>query len=142
MTFPDRFIRGISDNNSIAADGVVSNSAIQFKETIREDGFSEASINWYDDENALQLIMEQRKEDQTYQFKAGAIIIDRSEADRIIEAPVYKTLFSYERLPIEGNVYHGNLLCKGNAAKGMRQIIVSNLILKSQFVPRKAEYND
>jgi hypothetical protein len=138
MAFPDRFIRGISDKNSIDTDGVVSNSAIQFKETAREDGFSEASINWYDDEDSLRLIMEQRKEDQTYQFKVGAIIIDRSEADRIIDTPVYKTLFAYERSPIEGNVYHGNLLCKSNT-KNIRQIIVSNLILKSQIIPRKIE---
>ena len=140
MNYPDKFIRGVSNPSFVDADGRASAEIFQFDDMNREDGFFESSINWYDDENALQLIMEQRKEkdEQTYQFRYGAAIIERFDADRIIRNPLYKDVFRYERSPLEGNQYHGNLLRKDNALeKRIRNVIASSLALNAQLIPRE-----
>jgi len=139
MDYPDKFIRGISSRDFVDEDGRVLASIFQFLDTNRADGFYESSINWYDDEDALLLILEQRKEkDKTeYQFKYGAAIIGREEADRIISNPSYKSIFAYERSPIEGNKYHGNLLRKGKSNKGIHTIIAAYLAMNAQLISRQ-----
>lgn len=137
MQYPDKFIRGISSADFIDEGGRVYTALFQFLDMGREDEFYEASINWYDDEEALLLILEQRKEkdDKEFQFKGGAAIIDRSEADRIINNQLYTSIFSYERSPIEGNQYHGNLLRKDKAIKKeIRSIIAASLAMNARVV--------
>jgi hypothetical protein len=103
MDYPEKLIRRISDPNFVKS-GYPSAEIFKFYNMSREDGFFESSINWYDDEKALDLIMEQRKENDKsiYQFRFGAAIIDRHDADRIMKNPTYKDVFRYERAPIEG----------------------------------------
>lgn len=137
MEYPDKFIRGISSTDFIDEDGRASAALFQFLDMGREDEFYEASINWYDDEEALLLILEQRKEkdDKEIQFKGGAAIIDRIEADRIMNNPLYKLIFSYERFPIDGNPYHGNLLRKGKTIKkGIQTVIAASLAMNARVV--------
>jgi len=140
MDYPEKFIRGISSPDYVDEGGRVSAALFQFLDMKRTDGFYESSINWYDDTDALKYIMEQRKEkDETvFQFKYGAAIIDRSEADRIIANPSYRTIFAYERSPIEGNKYHGNLLRKDDVIKkGIQTVIAASLAMNAKIIPRK-----
>ncbi|MDR1205125.1 MAG: hypothetical protein LBL26_06545 [Peptococcaceae bacterium] len=141
MSYPEKFIRGVANPGFVDTDGRASAEIFQFDDAGRDDGFFESSINWYDDESALKLIMEQRKEkdEQTYQFRYGAAIIKRCDADRIIGNPLYTNVFRYERALIEGNQYHGNLLRKdGVLEKRIRNIIASSLALNAQLIPRSA----
>jgi len=143
MSYPEKFIRGVSSLDYVDAEGRASAAIFQFKENVnRNDGFFESSINWYDEENALQLIMEQRKEtdEHTYQFRYGVAIIERSDADRIVKNPSYKNVFGYERSSLENNPYHGNLLLKYNSLeKRIRDVIAAGLALNAQLVPREKE---
>lgn len=111
--YPNLFIRGISEKEYIDEQGRVSGSAFQFLQTEREDGFSECSINWFDEKEALNLIKGQLKtaEPKRYQFHC-AVVVPVSEADRIRANPLYRDVFTYERQPLAGNQYHGNLLKK------------------------------
>jgi len=145
MDYPDKFIRGVLSMNYVDADGRATAEIFLFNDNAnRGDGFSEASINWYDDKNALNLIMEQRKEndnnESAYKFPYGAAIIERAEADRIIKIPLYKNVFNYERAPLDNNKYHGNLLLKhsDNAIKKrIRTQIASALALYAQLMSRE-----
>lgn len=140
MDYPDKFIRGISSPDYVDEGGRASVALFQFLDVNREDKFFESSINWYDEEEALRLIMEQRKEkdELKFQFKCGAAIIARSEADRIIANPAYKPIFSYERSPIDDNKYHGNLLRKDKAInKGIQTVIAVSLAMNAQIIPRE-----
>jgi hypothetical protein len=139
MHYPEHFIRGITNHGFVDSDGRASAEIFQFDDTGRDDGFCEASINWYDDENALALIMEQRKEkdEQTYQFRYGAAIIARFDADRIMNNALYAEVFRYERAPLDENQYHGNLLRKDSALeKRIRNMIASSLALNAKLIPR------
>lgn len=139
MDYPEKFVRGVSNPSFVDADGRASAEIFQFSDMSRADGFFESSINWYDEEAALGLVMEQRKEndEQAYQFRYGAAIIERFDADRIISNPLYKDVFCYERSPLDGNKYHGNLLRKDNALeKRIRNMIASSIALNAQLIPR------
>ena len=59
--YPKEFLRGISSKDYID-NGHVLYSAFQFKDTGRDDGNSEASINWLDDDDAITIALNQRKE--------------------------------------------------------------------------------
>jgi hypothetical protein len=144
MGYPDRFIRGVADPNFIDDEGRASAAIFQFDYANREDGFYESSINWYDNENALSMIMEQRKEndEQAFQFRYGAAVIERYDADRIIKNTLYRDVFQYERAPIDSNQYHGNLLRKdASLKKTIRSIISSSLALNARLIPRATENN-
>lgn len=142
MDYPEKFIRGISNSDFIDKEGRASAALFQFLDMKRADEFYESSINWYDDEEALQHIMNQRKEKEEtkFQFKCGAAIIARSEADRIIANPLYKDIFAYERFPIAGNQYHGNLLRKDNVIKKpIQNVIAASLAMNAQIILRPEE---
>lgn len=111
MNFPINSLRGILNNDYIVEDGTVASNLFFFDDKyIRDNRWIEQSINWQDDENAISLTLNQKKEDGTYQFKAGVAILPRKEIDRLINKPNVKGKLSYERQPIENNPYHGNLL--------------------------------
>jgi hypothetical protein len=140
VAYPDKFIRGISNPDFIDENGRASAALFQFRDMNREDEFFESSINWYDEEEALQLIMEQRKEndDSNFQFKGGAAVILRCDADRIKENSLYRSVFSYERSPTAENKYHGNLLRKDKElGKSIQQVVSASLAMNAQIILRK-----
>ncbi|MDR2699273.1 MAG: hypothetical protein LBC12_00370 [Nitrososphaerota archaeon] len=109
MSYPEKLIRGISIREFIDANGRASASLFQFEDKVREDGFHETSISWYDEEDSLCCVMDQKKEDGTIRFKIGAAILLRHWIDEINLRPDTKGFLSYERAPLEQNKYHGNL---------------------------------
>lgn len=125
--YPIEFLRGIS-NKDFVQNGMVLPTAFQFDTQMREDNMSEASINWLDDDGAIELAMKQRKDNGRIQFPAG---IARLELDRVklILRSIPEEVFSYERAPIEGNPYHGNLLMNSSTNKPIKQLIMNGLAL-------------
>lgn len=126
-TYPNSFLRGLSSRDFVEK-GQVLPLAFQFDDNGRSDGNREASINWYDDEGALSIALNQRKENGKLQFPAGVAKVDL-ELLKLILRNLCQEGFSFERAPLENNKYHGNLLLSNCLKKSMRQLIMSGLAL-------------
>jgi hypothetical protein len=129
MTYPDNCLRGISVPDHVLEDGSVSTAAFNFADAARDDGWKELSINWDDDENSKDILLDQKKENGELQFKVGYAVVPRSEIDHLINQPSINGTLSYERLPKEKNKYHGNILLKGTLAKPTIKKIQAGLAL-------------
>lgn len=130
MSYPDELIRGIASKDYIDEDGRTSASLFQFGDTIREDGFSEASINWLDDESAIDCAMKQLKKDGSIQFKAGVAILPRDWIDMLMRQQTGKGVLNYERAQLEDNPYHGNLLRKDrDIDKKIKNVIAASIAM-------------
>lgn len=130
MEFSDKMIRGISSPQYIDAEGRASAELFQFESNNRNDGFTEASINWYDEEHALAHLLNQRKKGgDDFQFRVGAAIIAKVWIDDLMNKPMAKELISYERKPEDDNQYHGNLLRKDNLEKSIRTVIAASMAM-------------
>lgn len=124
-SFPDRFFRGIPNNTF--KNGILLSESFKLGE-VREDGFCEISITWDDAPEALDILMSQISErTNDYQFKDGIAEINRKEFDEGMKPHIFNKHLSYERSPLEGNRYHGNLLVKNELDKQMKTLIKSQL---------------
>lgn len=128
LVYPKDFWRGIS-NKDFVCDGHVLPSAFQFDDEIRQDGFKELSINWNDNEGALATVLNQKKDNGKFQFSVGATNLQLGFVKQCLATYISRDEFSYERKPVEGNDYHGNLLVKGTIDKKIRLIISNTLAL-------------
>lgn len=128
VTYPDSFYRGITSKSHFV-DGYLTQDAFLFtKNTERDDGYKEASINWKDDDGALSILANQKNEsDGTYHFDGGVAEIQVSSMKIALATQIIKGDFSYERKSVEGNKYHGNLLVKENLPKAVLTMIRYNL---------------
>ena len=130
MKFPDRLIRGISNISDVDVDEcVVMSGAFSFKDVAREDSYKELSINWLDNHGAIREANNKKKDNGEIQFKAGIALLNRKKIDYILRDHIEQKRFNYERKPIEGNEYHGNLLIKSTVKKQIERIIVAGICL-------------
>ena len=125
--YPKEFLRGIA-NKGFIENGHVLYTAFQFDDTGREDGNREASINWLDDDGAIALALNQRKENGKIQFSGGVARINLDYAKMILHN-FSQVGFSYERAPLENNKFHGNLLLANSLSKQTRQMLMTGLAL-------------
>ena len=134
MNYPKNSIKGIPNNSYFHA-GTVGAHLFYFKQIIddvaivRDDGAAEESINWEDDECAIDFTLNQRKKNGDLQFGEGVAIIPRSELDRLSRLPAIRGLLSYERSPLDDNPYHGNLLLPVNVPKPIMKLIAGGTAL-------------
>lgn len=142
MEYPERFIKGVPNSTLLTEDNIPL-ASLMFDESRddqgRQDNNLESSINWEDDEGSLQILLKQKKANDKYQFSAGAVFLSRDELDRISKNPTLKGRVSYERHPIEGNYYHGNLLLQKGLPKNTRNMIASHIAISCfiEHVPNK-----
>ena len=139
VDYPDSFYRGISTKDNITSEGYILSGAFQFGDyngKEREDDYCELSINWNDDEEALSLLLSQKKPNtDDFQFKAGYCILSLNDMKKMFRPYIINKDFSYERRPIEedtennvrANPYHGNLLLNKNVKKSVRRMIQDSL---------------
>ena len=126
MSYPDNFLKGLSDKNLLTPDGVgVSAAVFYFDSQHMRNGWFEQSICWEDDGNAVTLMLRQRKGDSAIQFKAGVVRVPRSCVEYINKLPRTKDLLSYERKELDDNRYHGNLLLKENTHTFTMKIVAA-----------------
>lgn len=125
--YPKEFLRGIS-NKDFVQDGWVLATAFQFDNQGRKDNMSEASINWLDDDGAIVVAFNQTKDNGKPQFPGGLARLDLEKVKLILGNFTAKD-FSYERAPIDGNLYHGNLLMSSTINKPVKQLIMNGLAL-------------
>jgi len=104
----------------------------------REDGYIEQSINWEDDEGAVELTLNQEKSDGRIQFKGGIAFLNRTSLDAFKKEPIFSKIISYERNQLESNRYHGNLLLRTEAsAKPNRRVIAGRLASMVERIQRQ-----
>ncbi|HID30263.1 MAG TPA: hypothetical protein EYP19_09695 [Desulfobacterales bacterium] len=142
MSFAENCIRGIPNRSYLTDEGSVGSHLFSFnKAADRGDGWAELSINWEDDDCAIEFTLSQRKADGGFQFKGGAVVIPRPEVDRLNNRPtIRKGLVSYERQPLADNPYHGNILLRANTSKPTMRLIAAGLALAvSRIVPQKRD---
>ena len=137
--YPKEFLRGIA-NKDFIDNGHVLFSAFQFDDTGRVDENREASINWLDDDGAISLALNQRKENGKLQFIGGVARINLDYAKLILHN-FSQEGFTYERAPLENNKYHGNLLLDNSLSKQTRQMIMTGLALAAgtNIIPQTNE---
>ena len=128
-TYAEKLIRGIPNKKDFLDDeGRVKQSLFLFsKEPREEDGFYDLSINWFDNEEALSIMLTQKKGGE-FQFKAGVAIIQRFFLDDLIRRPTSSNELFYERQRIPGNDYHGNIICK-TKSKERQSLFRANLAM-------------
>lgn len=125
---PEILIRGIPNANFLDDDGNPATALFLFNKDIpRDDNNREESVNWHDDENARKIAFEQKKEDQTLQFKSGIALLSKPELDRIIKTKSAENRLSYERRRLPENSYHGNLLLDKGTPKLVMQKIAASI---------------
>jgi hypothetical protein len=134
MNFPDNCIRGIPNDSFLNQDGSVGAHLFHFTGPDRDDGWIEQSINWEDDNSVIEFTLAQKKADGDVQFKTGVVVIPREEIDRLNYRPTVKGLLSYERQPIQGNPFHGNILLRAGTSKPTMKLIAAGLALAIERV--------
>ena len=134
MDYPENIIKGIP-NNSFFKDGEIGTHLFYFElhrdvQLTRDDGMIEQSINWVDDDSVIELTLNQRRtSDNDLQFKAGVAILSRSKIDELKKFQRVEGLLAYERSPLDGNPYHGNLLLPEEVPKAKMIQIAGSLAL-------------
>jgi len=128
--YPASCLRGIASKEMILEEGLPSNDVFMFQENQRKgNGDFSQSINWKDDEKAIPFMLAKQNVDGSPQFRGGVAVIERAFIDRLSQAPKVGGALSYERDPIEGNAYHGNLLLRQGVSKNVRRFIAATLAL-------------
>ncbi len=134
MDYAEKLIRGILNPQWIDSDRRLSGEIFQFNESDHVKGFSETSINWYDDKGALEHILSQRKKDEdTPKYKGGAAIIPRCDINSLIDSP-FKGLVRYNRNALPDNKYHGNILLKSGLPKSIKNAISQSIALCAETI--------
>jgi hypothetical protein len=126
--FPDNCIRGIPNHNCLLDDKATAYLTLfDFPgDRPRQDGWIEESINWMDDQHAIDFTLRQTKDDgRSLQFNVGVAVLSRSELNKIRRR--HTDFFGYERARTEDNVYHGNLLLKADIRKERKTMIRAKL---------------
>jgi hypothetical protein len=137
MDIPKTCLKGIPRTEHVYEDGSPSTHLFEFKDTNRGDGYSEQSINWEDNPSVVDFTLNQKKDDGSFQFKIGVAILPREEIDRINKQPTVNGVLSYERAPLDGNDYHGNILLSRSVSTKMCRKISAGLALAVSRVIRR-----
>ena len=136
MEYPDHCIRGILNPTLLLEEDLLSLGAFDFLKGDRKDNWKEASINWMDDECAIDFTFKQTKDSGELKFKAGIAILPRSELDRIKKNYKFIGNFDYERKLENDNDYHGNLLLNAKISNYKRDVIRNLLVFAAKIVKR------
>lgn len=128
MAYPENCIRGLSKNCEITVENLLPEDAFYFKNVQREDGWDEQSINWQDDDSVIRFTLNQKKENGDIKYVCGVAVIPRDRIDRLIDR-ISNSLLGYERKPIDGNHFHGNILLKSGTTKKNMKVIAAGISL-------------
>ena len=114
-SFPNSCLRGIRKSDWLTDDGKVLGIAFEpnFKpkeDQRRTDGYWDASINWEDSNEVVAIT----RNDKSGNGQYGVIRVQREGLDysktQLGVDDSGRHMFDYERAPLRGNPYHGNIL--------------------------------
>jgi len=137
MPFPDNCIRGIFNSNCLLeGSNIATLTLYEFhRNPNRAGGWNEASINWMDDEQAIDFTLKQTNDEGELKFEVGIAILPRIELDKLRK--VHTNFFDYERQRIQDSDYHGNLLLRDETSKTRKTLIRAALAIHSENRPRE-----
>lgn len=134
--YPSRFIKGIP-HSQLIDNGIAAPDLYAFQDRdLREDGWIEQSINWHDDEKAVDFTLNQVKANGEIHFKAGVALVLTEDMERLKRRAPYKDKVDYERNNKDDNPYHGNLLVFQTLSKRIRKALSAYLAVVSEIIPR------
>lgn len=140
MSCPENCIRGILKAHFVVKDQDLLYATVElfhFRRSDRSDGMLEASINWKDDEKAIEFTLNQKDNDGALKYDGGIAILPRSELDRV-KKRYGSEKFGYERSYSPDNKYHGNLLLHSRQPAPFRRLICSVLAHNSEIQSRNS----
>lgn len=120
MDYPETLLRGLITQGSVTKERYVTAEAFQFQDfrKDRTDNYNELSINWEDSDEAVEVLLNQKKEgSEDPQFRIGFARMSLSSIEDVLRPHISDKTYSYERKPVDGNPYHGNLLADANLSK-------------------------
>jgi len=139
MEYPEKCIKGMPNRNCYYIfEGSPVGSVELFcfsKNRCRGDGWIEESINWMDDELAIDLTLNQRKLNGELQFRAGIAILPHAELKSVKKR--FFSILDYERRPKDDNPYHGNILLNSKINNTLKTHIRVLLGDKAEIKPRE-----
>ena len=127
---PYNFLRGFNTKDCLTKEQNIAIGAFQFGDHTdeRNDNYLEASINWEDDEKAVIILLEQKKEDSDeLMFKYGYARLPLNLVRMTLKSLIEKKYLDFERKPLVNNPYHGNILIPRGINKQERSMIQNNL---------------
>lgn len=130
MAYPKTFLRGLITKGSVTDERYVTSEAFQFQDfrAQRADNYNELSINWEDSDEAVDVLLNQKKEStDDLQFKVGFVRIPLQKVRSLLKAHVKDKSFAYERKPVDGNDFHGNLLADAKLSKSITKNLQHSL---------------
>lgn len=138
-SYPNNCIRGLKNSGDLLEqDRTVRAHVFCFDgtPTKEKDGekWKEESINWEDDDSAVNFTLNQRKEAGSIKFRAGVAILPREAIDSLNKQPTIRGVLSYERSPLKYNDFHGNLLLKASVHKLTMRSIGASLAMAVQKI--------
>lgn len=138
MDYAEFCLRGIlNDSFLVPGKKEAAPHLFYFNDAPERDGWKERSINWQDDEKALEFTLNFRDEgSKEFKFKAGVVRLAREEVDSIMRLRNALGILIYERRPLDGNAYHGNLLLKSDTPTFVERMIGGALALAAEVVDR------
>lgn len=133
MEFPLTCLRGLRNSKWVKESGVIEAAAFLPEEATaakREDGGSETSINYEDDDRTVDRTLSDK-----VNAKYGAVRLPLSAIDyaSLIWGNLSLSL-NHERCPIHGNDYHGNIVYAPALGKRKQAILASILAESSKVV--------
>ena len=137
MNVPDSCLRGLRKRDWVQEDGTVATEALMPDKNTgaeRADGMIETSINWEDDEKAIEVLLTNRN-GSAY----GSARLETKHLQQAMKIPANVDMLSYERREENGNVYHGNILFSADAPPYRKRAVASFLAMVCAFVPRRQE---
>ena len=126
----DHFLRGFNMKDCFTLERNVALGAFQFGDFTaqRNDSFHEASINWEDDNNAVNVLLKQKKDGtDDIMFKYGYARLPLNLVKATLKSYIDKDYLDFERKPLINNPYHGNILMNGSIKKQEKTMLQSNL---------------
>ena len=127
VAYPNKLLRGVSADG-IDSEGRATAQLFRFHPSNDRHNLEEASINWYDNDEAMTILMVQKKEGtDVNQFPFGVAVMSRERLDEVIRRSSGE--LSYERAPIVGNQYHGNILQKSGLQSARKRMLAANLAM-------------
>ncbi|NQU35620.1 MAG: hypothetical protein HQ521_20530 [Bacteroidetes bacterium] len=128
MNFPEECIRGArEDQIYLENDNYIAGSNLFYFNKLDDpdsSGWKGNSINWKDDENAIEFTLNQEKNGKK-QFNAGAAIVPHTQLKKINRMPLVKGRLQFERDKLDDNPYHGNLLLGSNVTPRTMKVIAA-----------------
>ena len=138
MTYPHRLIKGLLNYTYLdeSDHSIVLPSTFNFDEKYtREDDWIEQSINWEDDQEAINFTLNQKK-DGSILFPAGLAVVPTKEIVNLRKTSHLRNRFSYERKESDENKYHGNLVLNKETPKILRKMLRDVIAIKAERIPQ------